>query len=101
MMIEIKNFELSGVSFDTLEVYPKPLEIAQMIWSLNDEELAEFIKIMSENEELFNDKLPNFEDNLKYNIAKDFSINDRKKATYYFLKLAGLILEIELEQEQS
>ena len=80
------------------DITPEPYEIAQMIWSLNDEELAKFIKIMSEDEEPFSDKLPNFKDNLKYSIAKNYSMNDRKKATYYFLDLAGLILEIEQEQ---
>lgn len=55
-----------------------------MIWSLNDEELAELIKIMSEDEEPFTDKLPNFKDNLKYNIAKNYSMNDRKKLHIIF-----------------
>lgn len=94
----IDEFIPADVEILPENVTPKPLEIAQMIWSLNDEELAEFIKIMSEDEEPFNNKLPNFKDNLKYIIAKDFSINDREKATYYFLNLAGLILEVEQEQ---
>lgn len=97
-MIEIQEFELSGVSFDTLEIYPKPYEIAQMIWSLNEQELAEFIKIMSEDEELFKNRSYFDQNNLEDIIAKDYTLNDRKKATYYFLNLADLILKIEQEQ---